>query len=347
MDLIRKFVTVIAMASVLIWQIPAGAIEAIPEAPGWGGFVLVGAGYLDMRSNFVSGNGMVNVGNSRFESLGARPLSDDRFIPVVTGEINYSFGGGWQGFFGTSLEDAATLDGVTQLGLRKDLAAKGAFQAGFIFSGVATETWEDPYAEGVRRERTDRDSKGLRLQWDRVMGSPLELTFTYREISIDEERSGSGVTSVPCDLACQKSLVRDGEKYSFDVSYLFRLGAAGNHLVRPRVRYTIDDRDGDALAGDSLWLQISHAYVTSSYTLASNVAYGEVSRDAINPVVGVKADADRLVIGSTLLFRMPALGAGWQGVVSVLWGKDDSSSRFHDSETVLVSLGVLYRFGSP
>jgi hypothetical protein len=124
------------------------------------------------------------------------------------------------------------------------------------------------------------------------------------------------------------------------------MGAAGNHLLRPRVRYTIDDRDGDALAGNVYWLQLSHAYVTTRYTLASNIAYGEISRDAVNPVTGVKADADRFAIGSTLFYPLPALGVGWQSVASVLWGEEDSISRFHDSQTFLLSLGVLYRFGA-
>ena len=136
-------------------------------------------------------------------------------------------------FLGTSLEDAVTLDGAAQFGVRKDLGATGVLQAGYLFSGIPTQAWADPYAEGVEREEVDRDSSGLRLRWDRVMGSAFELTFSYRDISVDEERSGQGVLSVACDVACQDLLRRDGDQYSFDVSYLYKLGDGTRHLLRP------------------------------------------------------------------------------------------------------------------
>jgi hypothetical protein len=140
-----------------------------------------------------------------------------------------------------------TLDGVTQLGARKDIGAAGILQGGLLFSGIPTQVWEDPYAEGVRRKETDRDSTGVRVEWDRILGTAFDLTFSYRDISIDTDRSGEGVTSVSCDAVCQELLRRDGDQYSFDVSYLYRLGEGGRHLVRPMVRYTTDDRDGEAI----------------------------------------------------------------------------------------------------
>ena len=172
----------------------AMAIEPIPATPGWRGFVVVGGGYVDLKSNTVAGNNLIDIGQPVIDSVNQGPRSDDTFHPVVTGEVNYTFGNGWQAFFGTSLEDAVTLDGATQLGARKDLGSAGIMQAGILFSGIPTQVWEDPYAEGVERKETDRDSTGVRLQWDRILDTGLELTFSYRDISIDNERSGEGVT---------------------------------------------------------------------------------------------------------------------------------------------------------
>jgi Protein of unknown function (DUF2860) len=322
------------------------AIEPIPQTPGWRGFVVVGAGYADLTSNTVAGNNLIEIGQPVISSVTQRPRSDDTFHPVVTGEVNYTFGNGWQAFFGTALEDAVTLDGVTQLGARKDLGSAGILQGGFLFSGIPTQVWEDPYAEGVRREETDRDSAGLRLQWDRVLGTPLELTVSYRDISIDTERSGFGVTSVSCDADCRSLLVRDGDQYSFSASYLFRPGGGKQHLVRPAVRYTIDDRDGEAISNDAYLLQLSYVFLGDGYTVASNAAYGATSQDARNPIFGRKTDADRLVLDATLFYRLPAASGRWQAVGSVLWGEEDSEVDFHDSELTSVSLGVMYRFGA-
>jgi len=326
----------------------AQAIEPIPETAGWRGFVLGGAGYLEFETNLVAGNTIVDIGNTTINSVNDAPERDSASLPVFTGEVNYTFGNRSQVFFGTALEDAVTLDAVTQLGLRRDLGGAGVVQAGFLFSGVPGEVWEDPYAEGVERDATDRDSQGLRLQWDRILGSAFEVTASYRDISIDTERSGEGVLSVVCDAACQALLVRDGDQYTVDVSYLFRLGQGQRprHLLRPMARYRIDDRDGDAIAGDSYRLQLSYIYLGDGFTLASNVAFGAQSYDEANPIYGVKTDSDLLAVDATLFYRLPAESGRWQLVGHVLWGEDDSDVDFHDNEVSMVSLGVMYRFGS-
>lgn len=335
------------LATMALVAAPAAlAIEPIPSTPGWRGFVVVGGGYADLRSNTVAGNNLIEIGQPVIDSLAQRPRSDDTMFPLVTGEVNYTFGNGWQAFFGTALEDAVTLDGVTQLGARKDLGSAGALQGGFLFSGIPTQVWEDPYAEGVRRRETDRDSTGLRLQWDRILGSALELTFSWRDISIDTERSGEGVTSVTCAAACQDLLRRDGDQYSFDVSYLYRLGVGGRHLVRPMVRYTIDDREGEAISGDAYRLQLSYVFIGQGYSVASNVAFGGSSFDARNPIFGERTDSDGLVVDTTLFYRLPVESGRWQAVGSVLWGEGDSDVAFHDTEIFMINAGVMYRFGA-
>ena len=335
------------LATLTVGTVPAAlAIEPIPTTPGWRGFIVVGGGYADLKSNTVAGNNLIDIGQPVIDSVSQRPRSDDTFHPVVTGEINYTFSGGWQAFFGTSLEDAVTLDGVTQLGARKDLGSAGILQGGFLFSGIPTQVWEDPYAEGVRRKETDRDSTGVRLQWDRVLGSAFELTFSYRDISIDTERSGEGVLSVACDVTCQELLRRDGDQYSFDVSYLYRLGEGGRHLVRPMVRYTTDDREGDAMSSDGYRLQLSYVFLGQGYTVASNLAYGSSSFDARNPIFGARTDTDGILVDSTLFYRLPIEGGRWQAVGSVLWGEGDSDVAFHDNEIFMISAGVMYRFGA-
>jgi len=324
----------------------AAAIEPIPDTPGWRGFIVLGAGYVDLESNFVAGNNLIEVGQPIIDSVAQSPPSDDTFHPVVTGEINYTFDNGWQAFFGTSLEDALTLDGAAQLGARKDLGSAGRVQGGLLFSGIPTQTWEDPYAEGVKREETDRDSAGVRLQWDRILGSAFELTFSYRDISIDTERSGEGVVSVACDAACQDLLQRDGDQYHFDASYLFRLGEGQRHLVRPMIRYTIDDRDGEAISGDAYRLQLSYVFIGQGYTVASNIAYGSASHDARNPIFDARTDTDGVVVDTTLLYRLPVESGRWQAVGSVMWGEGDSDVAFHDSEIFMISVGAMYRFGA-
>jgi len=324
----------------------AMAIEPIPSTPGWRGFVVAGVGYTDLETNLVAGNGILDIGRDTINSVNDAPRSDDAWHPIITGEVNYTFVDQWQVFLGTSLEDAVTLDGVAQFGVRKDLGATGALQGGYLFSGVPTKVWEDTYAEGVKRKETDRDSSGFRLRWDRVMGSAFELTASYRSISVDEERNGQGVTSVVCDAACQQLLRRDGDQYFFDVSYLYKVGDGSRHLLRPLVRYTIDDRDGDAMGGDAYRLQLSHVFLGQGFNVASNIAYGRSSQDERNPIFGRKTDSDGFAVDTTLFYRLPSESGRWQAVGSILWGRDDSDVRFHDSEILNVNIGAMYRFGA-
>lgn len=341
-----RVVSILLAVSTCAASSVALAIEPIPETPGWRGFVVLGAGYTDLESNLVAGNSLIEVGKPIIDSVNQGPQSDDTFHPVFTGEVNYTFGNRWQAFFGTSLEDAVTLDGVVQVGVRKDLGQTGILQGGIVFSGVPTDVWEDPYAEGVRRDETDRESTGGRLQWDRILGSAFEFTFTYRDVSIDTERSGQGVLSVACDAACQDLLRRDGDQYFFDASYLFRLGEGQRHLLRPMVRYAIDERDGDAVSGDAYRLQLSYIFLGQGYTVASNIALGSKSYDERNPIFGVKTDADRVAIDATLFYRLPTQSGRWQAVCSVFWGEDDSDVAFHDNELFMLNVGAMYRFGA-
>ena len=54
----------------------AEAIEPIPETPGWRGFVLAGAGYIEFETNLVAGNTIVDIGNTTIDSVNDAPESD-------------------------------------------------------------------------------------------------------------------------------------------------------------------------------------------------------------------------------------------------------------------------------
>ncbi len=321
------------------------AIEPVPETPGWRGFVILGAGYTDLESNLIAGNRLVDVGEETIATVSDGPERDDTFHPLVTGEVNYTFGNRWQAFLGTSLEDAVTLDAVAQLGVRKDLGDTGIVQGGILFSGVPTEVWEDPYLEGVPRDETDRDSTGLRLQWDRILNSAFELTFSYRDVSIDTERSGEGVSSVACLAACRDLLRRDGDQYFWDLSYLFRLGEGQSHLLRPKVRYVIDDRDGAAISSDAYQLQLSYIFLGQGYNVATNLVVGSSSFDEANPIFAAKTDTDRVAIDTTLLYRLPTASGRWQALATVLWGDENSDVSFNDASVFQIGVGAMYRFG--
>jgi hypothetical protein len=116
--------------------------------------------------------------------------------------------------------------------------------------------------------------------------------------------------------------------------------------VRPLVRYTIDDREGEAISSDGYRLQLSYVFLGQGYSVASNLAYGSNSFDARNPIFGARTDTDGLAVDTTLFYRLPFESGRWQAVGSVLWGEGDSDVAFHDNEVFMISAGLMYRFGA-
>jgi hypothetical protein len=90
-----------------------------------------------------------------------------------------------------------------------------------------------------------------------------------------------GCADLKSNLVAGSSLIDIGDptidSVNFDASYLFRLGEDRRHLVRPMVRYTLDERDGEAISGDACRLQLSYIFLGQGYSVASIVAFGSSS----------------------------------------------------------------------
>ena len=91
--------------------LPSAASAAIPEIPtenGWGGWVVLGLGYTDLKSNTVAGNKWIEVGKDSITNITDSPKSDDTVHIAPTGTVGYTFGDQWQVFLGSNLIDRLT-----------------------------------------------------------------------------------------------------------------------------------------------------------------------------------------------------------------------------------------------
>ena len=318
------------------------AIDDIPEQSGWSGYVVLGAGYSDFKSNVVAANALVDFDRETINSVFDSPRSDDTFHPAIDFEVAYTFGDQWQAFLGTSLEDQLTLDLAEQLGIRKQTPRAGIFQLGILSSGIPTDVWEDPYLAGVARSDTDRDSTGARFEWDKIFGTAFEFTLSVRDIDIDTERSGTD-PALGLSPAEQALLERDGDLLAVSLSYLFK--PAERHLIRPLIRYRENDRDGDAVSNDGTGFQLTYSYLGDDYQVVTNAGFFSKDYDAANPIYGIKQDSDTVVVDASLFYNLPTRSGLWQAVGTITKGEEDSDIAFHDNEIFQITLGVLYRFG--
>jgi hypothetical protein len=181
---------------------------------------------------------------------------------------------------------ALPYDATLELGVRKDFTRAGILGAGFVFTGIPTEVWEDPYVVNQNRQKTDRDSKGFRLAWQRILGSNFELAYVYRKIKIDEENSGEFqlvpggfLTPSHADL-----LDREGNSHQFRGIYTWTFGE--RHVFTPAVWFLYEDLDGNAMKNVTVDFQPTYGYIGDKFDIIVNGVLGYADYDDENPIYG-------------------------------------------------------------
>jgi hypothetical protein len=334
----------------IIPGISHAVIENIPEENGWGGFVVLGVGYTDIKSNTVAGNKLISIGNNDVDSLVGSPESDDAAHVVWGGRVTYTFGDQWQAFLGTGLIERLTLDFSQQLGIRKQTEGGQRFSVGLLFGAIPSEVWEDPYQTsdtGPRRE-TDRDSTGIRLEWDKILGSGANVTVDFRDLDIDKDFIGQNVTggtgpAASCIAACQSALQRDGDSLRLEAGWAFNLSS--RHVLRPAVRWFGFDADGDAQDRSGYSALLTWSLLAENFTVVVSGIYSNTDYGNPNPIYGIDQDSEGLGLSGTIFYKLSQDGR-WQATSTIGYGESDSDIDFHDNEVLQFSAGVLFKFGN-
>ena len=325
---------------------PAYAIEPIPDESGLSGFLSLGAAYNSAKTNMIAGNSFGDVGNSAVDSLTNSPDSNKSGSVNFNFDLRYTFASPrTQLFVGNSLENALRYDFATQLGVAQELPGKNLVAASLLFSSIPTEVWRDPYVLYFEREETDRKSTGIRLAWDRILGSELQLQYSYRKIELDDEYSGIFLGLSPSE---RDLLDREGKVHKAETLYRFFFDSK-KHTLIPAVIYTDLDLDGDAMANDGLDFQLSYGYNSDNYSLVVNVLIGYEDYDKVNPIYFKKRDEDHYGAGLIGFYHNPF---GWSAPgfkrTSLYFKTDylnsDSNIDFYDTEIFSVGTGLFFRF---
>ncbi len=327
------------LALTLLISASAHAVSPIPDRDGFGGFLSLGLGAASVESNFLAEAIGQDLGDKNISSLGS-PDSESIALPLVAFELSYVFDGKTQLFVGNLLEDYLRFDFSTRFGVRQDLGSAGLGSVSLLASPSAVKVWENPYATGVDRDSTDRTASGIRLSWDKIMGTDLEIRVSTREIDIDDEESGTGLGLTAAEIA---SLDRNGDQNTLNVSYLFGDSKTSKFLVG--VSSTEADLDGDAMSYDSTSFELTWLYTPDkALKVVTNLVVGSRDYDAVHPVFGEKADIDFRAFTVTGFF--PGLWGfkDWVPNALLVVGRDDSDVSFFDSEVTIVGFSFINRF---
>lgn len=343
----KKRILIIGMALTLFccWTLPAAALEPIPKEDGFSGFIRMGGGVLSYSGNMVAGNGMLDVSDETITSLTDSADSETTGVPAFDFEAAYTFARSrTQLFLGSTMEDVARLEAAQQLAVKQELPDKSLVSAGFLFSGIPTEVWQDPYLTGSPRQETDRDSKGAKLAFDRILGTGLQIIYTFRDIDIDEENSGA---SLGLSLADQDLLVRDGKNHGIEFLYRFNLGQGS--FVEPGVKLFDEDRDGDAMSNDGYEVRLTYLYLGNPLSVVLTGSVGKADFDAENPIYNQTREDDLYLFGAQVYYANPF---GWKPFGhenfsvygSFAYYYEDSDINFYDTEVIMADVGVMFRF---
>jgi hypothetical protein len=320
------------------------AIEAVPEEEGWSGYLRIGAGALQAKTNMVSGIDRfgIEMGNAKVDSLDDGPDSESFLLPQLNLNLKYTFETQTQLFTGNSLEDIVQLDTVTVFGVRQQFSDKSIFELSAVTSPAFAETqvWEDPYVVGEDREETDRTSNGLRLEYDKILGSGFGLQYTQRETEIDDELSGTtqlGLSSAEAEL-----LDREGDTRRLVVNYKFK--PVGRSVYSLRVGASDIDLDGEAMSGDSTSVQLTHVHLGDRYITAISGTFSATDYDTRNPVFDKTRDDDSLGLALFVFDKGLFDSKDWWGQGSIAWVEQDSNIDFYDQSVMAITLGVQRNF---
>lgn len=321
----------------------AAPIAPIPSETGVSGALVGGVSSATYTSNLIagpSGDSSQKITGSLYESVS----SESSIGPFVTGELRYTFGESRsQLYFGTELEDLVRYDLSFQLGARKALSGGGILYGSFLFSGVPTEVYSDPYVVNTPRPQTDRESSGARIGMQSAFGSGLGLQLSVRDIKLGSERSGSQlVFDNVISVEEQRMLSREGKHLDLTVSYLFRLGAG--HLIVPEINLDRFDLDGGARARDQLGATLAYFYNSAKWSLVSTLFYSQSGADDVNPIYDTKENIDNFGASIVLTYNQLFGAEDLSLFASVAAGEANSNINFYDQELSSATLGVIYQF---
>lgn len=321
-------------------SLSAQAYDRIPEESGFSGYAAIGAGSVAMETNMLASTGGTEVADERIDSLTSGPDSENYGKLLLDFGVNYTFAGTrTQIYAGTELEDFLTQDSTFGLGVRQGIGGAGNLRAGFI-SSVPVETWEDPYLLGADREETDVKSSGMRLGWEHIFGSGLELTYTTRKVELDDELSGA---ALPLSAAQRGLLDREGDLKTLKVGYVWQ--PASGHILTPSLSHVDRDLDGGAMAADGYQAELNYAYTgMDRWEFVVSVLAGSLEADQDNPIYADSADLDRFGAALAAIYKEPFGLRDWRLRGALSYGEEDNDIDFYDTSIRTLSLGMLYSF---
>ena len=320
----------------------AGAQEPLPRTSGF-------SGYLEILGAYISTNSQLNTDsdNKVTDSLDESGERVGKFRPFPLGLIRYTFAEKrTQIFLGVLPENVAQGQFQVEAGVRHVLANGTGLRASVIpLTPIERKTWEDPFVVGLERDRTDINSYGVKLAAETILGSGLTLKYGWARQTIDDERSGTFLLSQPGSFLTPDDLddlERDAQFHRITAEYSFRIFP--RMMLKPQLRYTRGDADGDANSFNGLAPQLSLLYfgkqLQASVNASANVEWYDKSHPVFDDTRRDFSPGLFAILGYKDPFGFKNFRIDWFNA----FFRSDSNIEFFESTNFITALGVGYSF---
>ncbi|CAK2112683.1 conserved exported hypothetical protein [Vibrio crassostreae] len=311
------------------------AYSGLAPSEGFSGNFSVLAGFYSDSSNLSTeqdSNQATNTEEGNSEKQG---------LLGFLGTVQYTFGESLthQVYAGTTREDIATGTIAFEIGYRHQLLGGTILDFSVLPTLISGKAWSDPYAVGVNRNETDVKGNVGRLQLTNIGGTAFQTDFAIGESDVDDELSGTQ------SLSAQDAALLDRERtYVYaKAGYRFILPNQTGLLV-PSMVYFHADAEGDALSFDSYGIELNYAKRIGRHGFVVTLDASDRQYDEANPIYGKTREENEY--GAFLAYEFGGLMGyeDWSFITLLGLRSIDSNIDFYNSEQVLASVGVDYKF---
>jgi hypothetical protein len=252
--------------SILFFLFSSTAAAEPDNAPeGFTGRISAGAGFV------TSTDQLKTTGeNKQIDALSGDADRYDSFVPLALFKLQYTFAESGRAVYLGTPSDVSGPPGLA-LGWVQPLAGGSRLDLS-VFTNPFSEVWQDPYLTGANRKETDKTRFGARLEYDRVLGSHVNIAYSLSGEDVDEDDIGDRF----------EDLERDGFIHSAEAEYTFQLGPSVS-LV-PGFELAIGDIDGGANAYTGYRFRLGLRKFSSLYQFMLTAAVGWDDFDDRHPI---------------------------------------------------------------
>ncbi|MEZ9651180.1 DUF2860 family protein [Vibrio lentus] len=314
------------------------AYSGLAPSEGFSGNFSVLAGFYSDSSNLSTEQ------DSNQASLTMEGDSENQGLLGFLGTVQYTFGESLthQVYAGTTREDIATGTIAFEIGYRHQLSGGTILDVSVLPTLISGKAWADPYAVGVNRNETDVKGNVGRLQLTNIGGTAFRTDFAIGQSDVDDELSATqdklGLTDEEVGL-----LDRERTYVYAKAGYPFILPNQAGVFV-PSMVYFNSDAEGGALSFDSYGIELNYAKRIGRHGFVVTLDASDRQYDEANPIYGKAREENEY--GAFLAYEFGGLMGyeDWLFITLLGLRTIDSNIDFYNSEQVLASFGVDYKF---